>query len=90
MERSLMLNVMHLYVMRNERTARYARDFLKQWRLPIRLLTRGAILELGGNNTHLVAVALRLLREKNIRPVKKIPWYPPEILHQDYKLEANR
>jgi translation initiation factor RLI1 len=88
--RELMLHDMRLYELRNEKTARYARDFLKHFKLPIRLLTRGKVLELGGNNSTPITVALRLLREKNIKPVRRLKWTPPDLMHDDYKLETNR
>ena len=90
MPRELMLNQMRLFKMPNERTAKFCVNFLKHFKMPIRLLNHKEVLELGGNSSHPIEVALRLLREKNIKPLKELPWKPPAILHDDYKAEARR
>lgn len=83
--RDLMLNVMHLYEMPNERAATMAARWLHQWRLPIRCLARGTLLELGGNNTHIVATALKMAKAHGFIVRRRIPWRPPEIMHDDYR-----
>ena len=89
MDRDLKLNCMKLFELPNDRQVHFAKAFLAQFRLPIRIAKWHNVLELGANNSRMVRLALRLLASKNIKPRKELPWKPPAVCSSNYKGPVN-
>jgi hypothetical protein len=82
--RELKLNCMKIYQFHNERAAKAARDWVCQFKLPLRTVARGKCLELGANSSHIVSIALRLIKAHGFVVRREVPWTLPIELHEHY------
>jgi hypothetical protein len=83
--RELLLNYMEYVQFHSPRASRAAMDFLLQFKMPMRTVHRGFVLELGANSAQVMRTAHRLIQK--FRPVKRHPWKPPAELHEDFVLK---